>query len=193
MEKPVNGKITAGFDELRPLSKPKAERDHKHGAVDIRARVGSIIKAPESGTCFAYIGIRPKDGLYWPEIPVIYDRPFYWRNYFYDMYGGIIVLLAHNGNPKIVTLNHIMAHCYGNQIFNDSILGYFPQHWIEEKEDKRFPIHGNYSDPIVVEEGDPIGFVGNAGFSTGPHLHHEIHHGYIWEVHENRVNPEDYF
>ena len=189
MTGPTPGKITSGFIEPRPLSNPGK---HKHGAIDIRAFTGSIIKAPESGTVFAYIGIRYQEATYWPKMPMIHGKPFHWCNYFYDMYGGILVLQAHDGNPRMVTRTHIMAHCYGNQIFNDSILADFPQHWIEEKEDKRFPIHGHYSDPIVICEGDPIGFVGNAGYSTGSHLHWEIHHGYKWEKHEDRVNPEDY-
>ena len=189
MIKPVEGRISAGFYEPRPLSNPG---EHIHGAVDIAAAVGSIIRAPESGTVFAYIGIRQKEVIYWPAMPTIHDKPFHWCNYFYDMYGGILVLQAHNCNPRITTRTHIMTHCYGNQIFNLSILGDFPQHWIEENEDKRFPIHGHYSDSIVIKEGDPIGFVGNAGYSTGSHMHHEIHHGYKWEKHEDRINPEDF-
>lgn len=38
-----------------------------------------------------------------------------------------------------------------------------------------------------VERGDVIGFVGNTGMSTGPHLHYEVHYK------KRAVNPANYF
>ena len=190
MTVPIKGAITAGFYDPRPLSDPGK---HIHGAIDIKNIIGEIIKAPESGTCFAYVAIRPKSGRYWPQMPMIHRKPFHWCNYFYDMYGGIIVLMAHDGNPREITRTHIITHSYGNQIFNKSVFSDFPKHWIEQKKDNRFPIHATYTDKIVVAEGDPIGFVGNAGYSTGPHIHWETHHGYKWEKHNDRYNPEKFY
>lgn len=38
-----------------------------------------------------------------------------------------------------------------------------------------------------VKRGDVIGYVGNSGTSTGPHLHYEVH------VRNKRVNPQHYY
>jgi hypothetical protein len=187
---PVEGKLTANFTEPRPLSNPG---EHIHGAVDISAPVGTPIRAPESGTLFGYIGIRYKEGQYWPAAITLHNKIFPFLNYFYDMYGGILVLQAHNGNIREIERTHVIAHSYANQILNKSIFREFPQHWIEQDRDDRFPVHAVYTDPIVICEGDIIGYLGNAGYSTGAHIHHEIHRGYKWNKHENRINPERYF
>lgn len=38
-----------------------------------------------------------------------------------------------------------------------------------------------------VEKGQVIGYLGESGINTGPHLHYEVHRN------GERVNPEDYF
>jgi len=192
MTRPTEGKITSGFNEPRPMSDPGK---HIHGAIDIGDPVGTPIKAPESGSAFCYVGVRQDDGEYWPKMPMLHDKLFHWCNYFYDMFGGVIVLMAHNGDPREITRTHIITHCYGNQIFNKSIFKDYPAPapWVEQAQDWRFPVHGIFTDKIMVSEGDIIGFVGNAGYSTGPHIHHEIHHGYKYEKHADRVNPEEIF
>ena len=45
---------------------------------------------------------------------------------------------------------------------------------------------------IEVKAGDKMGYVGNSGWSTGPHLHWEIHPGDRKYGHGERLNPEDY-
>ena len=189
MIKPVEGKITADFNEPRPLSNPG---EHKHGAVDIVAPVRTIIKAPESGKVFCYVGIRPRSGMVWPRMFTVHGKAFPYLNYFYDMYGGIIVLQVYDDDSKNIIRTHVITHTYGNQIFNKSIFKDFEKIWVEQAKDNRFPIHGTYTSLLVVKEGDSIGFVGNAGYSTGSHIHWEIHTGYKWNKHTDRINPENY-
>lgn len=189
MTRPIEGRITAGFNDPRPLSNPGK---HKHGAIDIENDTRTIIKAPESGKVFCYVGIRPRSNMVWPRAFTVHGKVFPYNNYFYDMYGGIIVLQVFDNTGLNIIRTHVMAHSYGNQIFNKSIFKSFEKYWIEQAENNRFPIHGTYTGMITVAEGDLIGFVGNAGYSTGSHIHWEIHHGYKWEKHSHRINPENY-
>ena len=184
MIKPVEGNITTDFFEPRPLSKPIDERDHVHGAIDIGAPTNTVIRAPEDGFAIAWCAWR-KEGQYWPNSPVVNGRPFSFRNYFYDMYGGCVVLGSIDGDRT-----HIISHSYGNQLFNRAF-GPHKKYYIEEKADERFPIHAVYTEKIRIYQGDVVGYVGNAGYSTGPHIHWEIHRGIDWNQHENRINPAE--
>ena len=184
MTKPVHGKLTSSFYDPRPLSNPGK---HIHGAVDIAAPIGEKIFAPEDGLLVSYMGIRNKDGQYWPigEYPQSGRRDFPFSNYFYDMYGGLLVLQGYSGRT------HLFAHCYGNQLWNISpVMQIIDKPYHEEKEDKRFPLVAWISKQAPVKNGQHIGYVGNAGFSTGPHVHYEIHPSYAWHKHADRINPE---
>jgi hypothetical protein len=180
---PVKGNITTDFIERRPLSKPLEERDHIHGAIDIRADINTEILAPEGGTMFAWCAFRTKPGDVWPQMPVINDKPMPFCNYFYDTFGGVIVIWSG-------ARTHVITHSYGNQIFNKKM--FQSNRYYEEKADARFPLHAFYTDLCEVNEGAHIGYVGNAGFSSGPHVHYEIHKGHTWNRWEDRINPEEW-
>lgn len=178
----VHGTVTADFYQPRPLSRPLDQRDHIHGAIDIAAPVGTLIRAPESGEVFYWASFRQAVGQVWPEQPMINGQLFTFCNYFYDMFGGVIVV---RNAPR--TRTHIITHIWLNQMFNKG----FTQtvHTAEERETKRFAIFGIYSVPKQVRENEIIGYVGNAGYSTGPHVHWEIHRGLRWNRWEHRINP----
>ena len=180
---PVEGRITTDYFEPRPLSKPPDKRDHVHGAIDIAAPVSSVIRAPERGTVFAWCAYRLEPGKYWPEMPMVHGVPFQWCNYFYDTFGGCLFLRSYDGQRM-----HVMTHSYANQIFNSSIFQHVVS--IEEKADERFPMHAFCTELVTVRKGYTIGSVGNAGYSTGPHVHWEIHRGHMWNRWDGRINPE---
>jgi hypothetical protein len=182
MMKPVLGDISAPFDQPRPLGSDSPT--HVHGGIDIPSPVGTQILAPEAGTARAWIATRYRDNQYWPEPVQMDDGDFPFANYFLDMYGGIIVLRSADR-----WRTHIIAHCFGNQIFNRRPMGYTETHWAEESTVTRWPIHAIYTDEVQYNEGELLGYVGNAGYSTGPHIHWEIHHGYRWNSHEKRIDP----
>lgn len=178
---PVNGKISALWKEPRPLSAPQGERDHPHGAIDISARVNRSIIAPEDGELIYYCAVRSDKTQKWDEVKMD-GKPFPFQNYFYDLYGTVLFLKGVSG------LWHVMCHSYWNQIFNRIPVQFTYQ---EQKEDDRFPIfaYHNIDNPVSAKAGQQIGAVGNAGYSTGSHVHYEIHEG-VWQKHEDRPDPE---
>jgi len=174
---PGNTKITTGFHEPRPVKNPG---EHKHGAIDIETKINSLIVAPEKGKMFQFFSIRPHDSMYWNHKELV-GIPY--KNYFYDMFGGLIILKGASG------FTHIFAHIYMNKMFNSD--SYLEWKYKEEKLNARFPLFCFQSEEVEVFEGAEIGNTGNSGYSSGPHCHYEIHHGYKWERWENRVNPQE--
>ena len=179
--KPVDGRTTTDFFEPRPLSKPPEERDHNHGAVDIGAASGDPIHMPELGSVWHWAAFRIKPGDYWPTMPEINGALNPFCNYFYDTFGGCLIVESADGKRT-----HVITHCYIKQMFNGEDRGYS----IEQPGHLRFPIHGTYSEKRTEFEGAVIGRVGNSGYSTGSHIHWEIHRGKRWNRWEDRINPE---
>lgn len=195
------GEITTPFEEMRPLSVPVEKRNHVHGALDIAPRGDNNIYAPVAGYIFGYMATRPpreytEKGKYkykqaWPVKPIIHNSPFHWCNYFYDMYGGILVLQETDDRDQIIN-THLICHSYGNQLFNKLPLVSVDNHYVEESAEERWPISAWYTDRYKFRTGDKIGTVGNAGYSTGSHIHWEIHPGRSYAKHADRINPLKY-
>lgn len=172
-------KLVGDFQELRPLV---GKKTHSHGACDYSGPVGSKICAAEGGRLFYYAGFREEKTLWAPD--EITELPF--KNYFYDTYGGIAILVGDSGRT------YLYCHLYMNQIFNNYGVN---EKWtyIEERAEKRFPKHAFLSSTRIVHPGEIICGVGNAGYSLGPHLHLEIHPTFKWYKYEDRVDPEILF
>jgi hypothetical protein len=188
MIKPVDRPIVAGFNQPRPLK--AVRKTHVHGAVDIIAPIGTPILAPEDGVLFGYTAYRANKSEYWPRNPQVNGEIFPYANYFYDMYGGVLVLkVLEKGEVK---RTHLITHSYGNQIFNYEPFTETPFTYHEEKKESRFPIHAFSTRQKQVKAGSMIGFVGHAGYSTHPHVHWEMHEGYEWQQHMLRLNPEEF-
>jgi hypothetical protein len=190
------GRVTAGFDQMRPLSLPEEQRTHVHGAVDIAAAAGTSIFAPEQGMLHYWIAYRPDVTRSIDEIGFVFRDSNQQRfpfdmsghNYFYDIYGGAICVLGKSG------ITHVLCHSWGNQLYNDG--RNLRWRYAESKREERFPITVWYTTNGFgqhVREGDSIGKVGNAGFSTGPHVHYEMHKGRHWNAHNMRPRPADYY
>ncbi len=182
--KPVDGLITSDWAELRPLL---AEvKTHPHAAIDIETDVGDPIHAMCDGTCYFFKLTRHDRVELWEE-PLDSGKVLPW-SYGYDLYGGIIVLVDDKNYVNLIT------HCYFKGMFEGGVI---PKNfWVydEESTDERFPMElmHTFDHPFRVKQGQIIGVAGNAGFSTGSHIHWEIHRGWKKTPYENRPNPENY-
>ena len=170
-------RVSAGFDELRPLANPR----RPHGAVDLAVPVGTPIRAPESGICYWHLQIRNGEGghdLYWP------DGVWYaFSNYMHDVFGGLLIL--EGGSSK---LTHVFAHVSGETIIR--MLNERAER-VSYSEDRISYLFSNLDHGAATEEGEVIGYSGNAGLSTGPHVHYEIHNRRHYTAHEDRQRPEE--
>lgn len=120
----------------------------------------------------------------------LYPEPFRMRghHYFYDTYGGVVVLLGESN------LTHVFTHSYANQIYNHSPI-HSTWKYTESRDDERWPVMvwHTFDDLIRVTEGQLIAAVGNAGFSTGAHTHYEIHRGREYREPLARTDPKEIF
>ncbi|MFP4378693.1 MAG: M23 family metallopeptidase [Spirochaetales bacterium] len=190
MTHPVPGsRLTAPFDQMRPLSVPESQRTHVHGAIDLAAPVGTPILATEAGMLYYFVAFRPTRNRELAELELD-NEPFDFAGhpYFYDTYGALIVLLGESGKT------HLFCHSFMNQLFNDPPVR-VRWRYKESPAIERHPLTAFYTTNgygRYVHEGDHIGDVGSAGYSTGPHVHYEMHSGRRWQPHGDRPNPAEY-
>jgi murein DD-endopeptidase MepM/ murein hydrolase activator NlpD len=182
-------KLTAGFDEMRPLSLSPAKRWHVHGAEDWGGPINTPLFAPESGKLYCFFAVRQNGNQSWDELYWDQGLLFAFRNYFYDMYGGLLILEGESGYV------HVFAHIYMNQLFNKGLVPGAAWEYREEKSLKRFPVFAIHTlhHPLRVRAEALIGYSGNAGYSTGPHIHYEVHTGRQWQRWEDRPRPSELY
>ena len=178
--------LCAGFHDLRPWNPTPGQRQYKHEAWDSITPKGAPIKAPEDGDLYIHRIIRSNRGIkkytQWPSgISYLFSHK-------YDDgpdhgYGGCLVLYGKSG------LKHLIAHIEEEDI--DRVakeLGISLSHQIikHDNEGLIVSIH-NLGNSVEVRAGAVIGYVGNRGFSTNPHIHYSI-----W-LNGVRVDPAKYY
>lgn len=190
-----NWKITVGWDQMRPLSVPPDQRTHPHAAWDVAAPASTEVVAPEGGKVVYLFAVRPDSTHALSEIKSLPTKPFDLKghNYFYDVYGTVAILLADSGRT------HIFCHAWANQLFDKAP---FKIRWQFEEApdtgdletDRRLPFaFHNFFSPRIVQRGELITYVGSGGYSTGPHIHWELHEGQSWQSHAERPRLENFF
>ncbi len=179
-----------------------------------KAGLGVGFYAPEDGQVVFFAAFRPNVSRGMGEFGRRLPREFFdIKNhfYFYDAYGALVILKGVSG------MVHVFTHSWLNQLFN--LTGpYLESRQRAEKEGTdesrtrgmerfktteatgnddsgRWPLTAlsNLHSPFKVQEGELIGGVGNAGFSTGRHIHYEIHDRSSWQEHRNRIDPKDIY
>ncbi len=138
-----------------------------HRAWDIAHTRGATIHAPQRGRVLLWYMVRagdvPSAAFDWPSGQA---NPLSW--YFADRYGACVILLTDD-------YWWLFAHCsvvqlFRSGFFKDVEMDYakiaYPEGAVE--------VYANLRDMFVVNEGEMIGFIGNSGYSTGPHTHMEI-------------------
>lgn len=108
-------------------------------------------------------------------------NPFHGHHEFHaglDFRAPIGTPIKATGNGKIITAG-MNKGGYGIQVEIDHGHGYMTKYAHMSKL--------NAKEGMEVKRGDVIGFVGNTGYSTGPHLHYEVIKA------GEKSNPMDYF
>jgi murein DD-endopeptidase MepM/ murein hydrolase activator NlpD len=95
-------------------------------------------------------------------------------------HSGINITTSRSGDAVVATANGKVItagydYTYGNYIIIEHNHGFHTLY----AHLSRFRVRVDQ----IVQQGEIIGFIGNTGFSTGPHLHYEIH------VFSEVVNP----
>lgn len=187
-----NGTITTPFDEKRPLNLPPEKRWHVHGAYDVAGGDG-LVRSPVEGIAQGFVIYRVPGGAWAAkEKSLVTDIP--WRNYFQDIYGGVIAIIEHKTQRL-----HLLCHIFPEAILDGSAkaTAHFKyQDYIETAEYGQFPAHLMRTAKIEVEAGDvlaPVGKAGQVSGATGLHVHWEIHHSYKkLDDYAARINPKEY-
>lgn len=186
----IGGVVTAGFWEPRPLSGPKPGQYHR--AWDITARRGAPILAEEDGQVIYHVIYRsPTTKLADQKMP---DGKWYWlSNLYRDNYGCMVILRGKSG------LIYVHCHLDEPQFFSymrDNIshqysgAAYEALTFKEQRTTYNEYVAALITDthPVDVSLGQRIGAVGNSGYSTGAHVHVQIHAA---EDYNSRIDPAE--
>jgi len=183
-------KITTDFWESRPLSIDYSKRTHPHAAWDIKSLgYGQVpYVAPEPGKAYYWFSVRAPGGdhvpVKWPD-----GKPFAFQYYTYDIYGCVVVLEGQSGHT------HVFCHSFINQIFNGRFMKRDAIVYQEQSEKLPFPSMAFHTlnTARIVDKGEVLGYIGDAGYSQAPHVHYELHIGKDYIPYLKRPDPIDLF
>lgn len=178
------GQVTAGYYDPRPYSKPPEKRDRFHKGWDIASDAERPeILAPETGKLYFHMIVRaPNDYMgdqFWPN-----SRWYAFSNFYFDTYGCLTLLHGDSGRW------YVFAHQDPDTMFS-LVRDYgIMKSWTREGDgyNRYVRAYLTLDMPVGVSEGDPVGHIGNSGYSTGSHLHMQIHKN---RSYQSRIDPAE--
>lgn len=179
-------RVTDGFDTPRP--------NGRHRAIDVADELGIPIVAPEPGGLFWLYMVRagvPLPGLA-ESVQVLTHQAGPYRWYYADRYGACVVLVAAQRWWLFAHVDPFEAHDF----FARRAVMTGLQKWRNARDASRFiECYSTVGDQPLpsVQEGEPIAYIGDSGYSTGPHTHMEVcPPGYAGGA-PSRINPASLF
>lgn len=169
-------KLTSDFRERRPLYLPLEKRTKIHGGWDIKVASGIPFYAPEDGALVFHKIWRssPKERSNWYHP---HDGPWYaFSNYYQDTFGCLLIVYGLSNNT------HVFCHVEPDDFYR----ALFDRHPTYQRIKKKKAYNRwvkaiiTLAHPVLVIEGERIGFVGDEGHSQVPHIHLEVHKNKVW-------------
>jgi len=179
------GKVTTGFWDLRPYSKPVDERTYIHRGWDLAKDTmrDSRIVAPEDGKVIYQYHIRcPLDKTAWINWPD--GETYLFSQWYADTMGGVIVFIGDSG------YTYAFGHIDVDIIFKAISALYIQYEWqrIADGYNRYINYVNTMNKPFSLSKGTVIGYIGHSGYSTGYHTHMQIHAN---RSYDSRIDPAE--
>jgi len=168
-----DGRVSTGFWDLRPYSIPVDQRTYIHRAWDFtcKSTPRQRILAPEDGAVF-YQAImrsapsRQRDHT-WPE-----GGWYLFSNFYYDNMGALAILQGKESGLMYCFCHldiDIMVHMLEGK--------HIPYEWVQHRWSYNDYVRWiiTFNNKRTVLQGDTIGWIGDAGYSSGYHTHMQVH------------------
>lgn len=169
------GRVTTGFYDRRPYSKPIAQRNRYHRGWDIGKGIGYAagkIVAPEAGLLYFHLIHRSHNkktaSFEWPD-----GEWYIFSNFFYDNYGCCTVLVGESG--KTYMFAHQNEPDFFMLAFSVFQIDSLKLNWDKQAYNNWVQALITLDKCVYVRKGARIGTIGNSGYSTADHLHMQIH------------------
>ena len=164
-----------------------------HRAWDLSAPYSSRIVAPENGKLLLLYMVRAGSPLpsHQEASSLLNNEAAQFSWYFADRYGAIAILL---GAARWYVFTHLIVSDFFDSAFRRSLdidIG----KWRDTDASRFIEVYSNWKDqPLpAIREGEPIGLIGDSGYSTGPHCHFEICPAGYEDGAPSRIDPATLF